>query len=411
LFVTAGVPEVFFPNNVSLVILIDLIVISEKTSGTLDRPFMPSALTAVVYGLFLLARLHAHGFDASYFVVAGTDHYDVASADPSLRSIRAGAGYDGQYYYRLAIEPFSRKLVDHGIAFSMPAYRQQRILYPLLARIASAGKPALVPVVLILLNYIGLCAIAWIGGAFAINAGRHALWGLAFSLYPGFIFTLSRDLTEIVASSLLLAGLLLLHRSRTGWSVMCLTLAVLGRETALIFTVAILVTKALSSPKASKRRDVLLHVIPVVVYVTWRAYLRWVWIGVRDIPIFGGAIGVPFSGISNLWVRAIADPASSPVIWCVETCLLAFLVVRSLQMFHQHPEFRAEEIALLLYVGLAVYLTSLFWVEDQAFLRVTTEIYLIGSLAMLLDRTAIPKAIGIAWIVAAAFTFRWRVEW
>jgi hypothetical protein len=46
---------------------------------------MPSALSAVAYGLFLLARLHAHGFDASYFVVAGTDHYDRASADPSLR--------------------------------------------------------------------------------------------------------------------------------------------------------------------------------------------------------------------------------------------------------------------------------------------------------------------------------------
>src|SRR5215467_2877855 len=214
-------------------------VMLTKTSGLLDRPVVASALSGFVYGLFLLARLHAHGFDASYFVVAGTDHYDRASADPSLRSIRSGAGYDGQYYYRLAIEPFSRKLVDHGIAFNTPAYRQQRILYPLLAWIASAGNPTWVPVVLILLNYIGLCAIAWISGAFAMAAGRHALWGLAFSFYPGFIFTLSRDLTEIVASSLLLAGLLLLHQSRNGFSALCFTLAVLARETTLIMSVAI----------------------------------------------------------------------------------------------------------------------------------------------------------------------------
>jgi hypothetical protein len=97
--------------------------------------------------------------------------------------------------------------------------------------------------------------------------------------------------------------------------------------------------------------------------------------------------------------------------WCAETCLLAFLIVRSLQIFQQHPEFGAEKIALLLYVALAVCLTPSFWVEDQAFLRVTTEIFLIGSLAMLLDRTSIPKAIGIFWILAAAFTFTWRVEW
>jgi hypothetical protein len=386
-------------------------VILAKTSEMLDRPFMASALAAAVYGLFLLARLYTHGFDASYFVVAGTDHYDSASADPSLRSIRPGAGYDGQYYYRLAIEPFSRRLVDHGIAFNMPAYRQQRILYPLLAWIASAGNPARVPVVLILLNYIGLCAIAWIGGTFAMAASRHSLWGFAFSLYPGFIFTLSRDLTEIVASSLLLAGLLRLHQSRNGFSVICLTLSVLARETTLIVPVAILVRKVLSYPKASKRRDVLLHTIPIVVYATWRAYLRWAWTGVRDIPIFGGAIGLPFGGLTNLWFRAIANPESSLVIWCAETCLLAFLAVRSLQILHQYPEFSAEKIALLLYLALAVCLTPSFWVEDQAFLRVTTEIFLIGSLAMLLDRTSIPKAIGLSWIMAAIFTFGWRVEW
>jgi hypothetical protein len=293
----------------------------------------------------------------------------------------------------------------------MPAYRQQRIFYPLLAWIISAGNPAWILVVLILLNYIGLCAIAWIGGAFAVSTGRHALWGLAFSLYPGFIFTLSRDLTEIVASSLLLAGLLLSHQSRSGLSVMCLTLSVLARETTLILTVAILLSKALSSPKSGERKNVLLHTIPVVVYTAWRAYLRWAWAGFRDIPVFGGAIGMPFGGISNLWFRAIANPESSLVIWCAETCLLAFLVVRSLQIFNQHPEFRAEKIALLLYVALAVCLTPPFWVEDQAFLRISTEIFLIGSLAMLLDRTSIPKAIAISWIVAAAFTFGWRVEW
>src|SRR5215467_16340829 len=127
-------------------------------TGWVNRPLAASVATALIYGLFLLARLRAHDFDPSYFVTAGTRHYDPVSADPGLRSIRNGPGYDGQYYYRLAIEPFSRKPIDHGIAFDSPAHRQQRILYPLLAWLISAGKPTGVPAALILLNYAALCA-------------------------------------------------------------------------------------------------------------------------------------------------------------------------------------------------------------------------------------------------------------
>jgi hypothetical protein len=382
-----------------------------KPRDHLARPFISSALTAIIYGVFLLARLHVHGFDPSYFVVAGTDHYDKASADPGLRSIRDGAGYDGQYYYRLAIEPFSRKLVDHGIAFAMPSYRQQRILYPLLVWIASAGNPAWVPVVLIFLNYIGLCVIAWVAGAFALSVGRHVLWGLAFSLYPGFIFTLSRDLTEIVASSLLLGGMVLMHQSHHRLSATCLSLSVLARETTLIFPAVVLVRMVLSQSKARDRRDGLFYAIPLGMYAGWRLYLRWVWGGFQDLRIFGGAIGLPFAGVFDLWSRAVATPSLSLVIWCAETCLLAALVIRALQIFREHPEFSAEKIALVLYAVLAIFLTPSFWVEDQAFLRVTTEIFLMGSIAMLLDRTRLPRAICLSWIMAAAYTFGWRVEW
>jgi hypothetical protein len=71
----------------------------------------------------------------------------------------------------------------------------------------------------------------------------------------------------------------------------------------------------------------------------------------------------------------------------------------------------AERIALAVYTALAVCLIEPFWVEDQAFLRICTEIFLLGSIAFLLDRTRASLAIHLLWITAAAFTIGWRVEW
>lgn len=377
-----------------------------------DRQLMPAVLTAIIYGAFLQARLSVHGFEPSYFVVAGADQYDATSADPSLRAIRDGSGYDGQFYYRLAIAPFSKKFVDHGIRFDVPVYRQQRILYPLLAWIFSFGNPAWVPLTLILLNYVGLCLIAGLGGAFARAASRHAMWGMIFSLYPGFIFTLSRDLTEIVASTFFLLGLLLMHRSRHGLSAACLCLAVLARETTLVVPTVIVLRSTLNRRVAgTARNSVLYYAVPLVLYAGWRTYLQSVWANYPNVQIWSDAIGWPFHGLADLWSRAFATPNRLLVSWCAETCLIGAHVTRGIQRFWRNLDFGTEKISLVVYAGMLVCLTAKFWPEDQAFFRVTTEGFLLGSIALLHDRTRIQVLIYLLWIAAACFTFGWRVEW
>lgn len=377
-----------------------------------NRPLVPTTLTALIYGLFLFARLAAHDFEPSYFVVVGTNRYDASSAHASLRALRNGEGYDGQFYYRLAIEPFSKKSVDHGISFDAPAYRQQRILYPILAWILSAGNPAWVPVALIILNYIGLWLIAWLGASLAISAGRHALWGVAFSLYPGFTFTLSRDLTEIVASTFFLAGLLFVRRSCHRGSATCLSLAVLARETTLVVSVAMMVKCAFAPTIAhEKRHHAWYYAVPIVLYAAWRAYLHSTWAGFPDVRVFGGAIGAPFYGLADLWDRAFATPTRLLVVWCMETCMIGVLALRGIQVFYRYKDFVAENVALILYTAIGVCLASKYWVEDQTFLRVTTEIFLLGLVGLLLDRTRTSLSICFMWIVAAVFTFGWRIEW
>jgi hypothetical protein len=66
---------------------------------------------------FVLVRLGiaAHG-DISVFVQAGTQFVNPSRAPHGL-AIRSGAGYDGQFYYRLALEPWNLARSAHGITF------------------------------------------------------------------------------------------------------------------------------------------------------------------------------------------------------------------------------------------------------------------------------------------------------
>jgi hypothetical protein len=379
------------------------------------RPFVAAGITAFVYGVFLLARLAAHGFDPSYFVVAGTDYYDAASSHRTLRTIREGPGYDGQFYYRLAIEPFSRSRADHGVSFDAPAYREQRILYPLLAFIFSAGNAAWVPWALIFVNYVGLCAVAGLGAMLASLAGRTSMWGVAFALYPGFIFTLSRDLTEIVAAAFLLAGILFMRKARHGYAAACLSLAVFARETTIVVPVALLAFLLWSAFAGQRnlpgQERASYYAVPVILYAAWQTYLGSVWSAAPALQGFDDAIGLPFSGISGLWSRAWEMPSRLLLIWCVETCLIALHVAMGLYIYSQLPDFAVERMSLFLYAGMSVCLTAGFWPEDQAFFRVTAESFLLGFLALLQDRRQVLIPISLIWLLVSCFTFGWRVEW
>ena len=150
--------------------------------------------------------------------MAGDASCDPGRVPPSLTVQPPSPGYDGQWYYRLALDPFLTQASDHGVHLPSPPYQQQRLLYPLIVRLLSLGRPSLVPPLLILVNFLALCPLGWVGGAYSQSLGRHALWGIAFALYPGFLLSLSRDLTEVLEVSLLLSGLLLLRRQRHFWA-------------------------------------------------------------------------------------------------------------------------------------------------------------------------------------------------
>ncbi len=195
-----------------------------------DSPHIPALVAFVIATLFVVIRVLSVGDgDIGSFVAAG----DYLSSGTEL-PLQPGAGYDGQFYYRMAIAPLDFDATAAGVRLDSEM-RLQRIGYPAVTWLVSLGGVLSVEFALIAVNVLGLALIAGLGGVFAKRSGRHALWGLALAMYYGFAFTLSKDLTEIVEVSLLLVGLLAAYKQRFIVAALALGGAVLTRESALFF--------------------------------------------------------------------------------------------------------------------------------------------------------------------------------
>jgi len=214
----------------------------------LNHPLVPGIIAFLGWLGFAVARwqIWAKGH-LSLFIMAGHVYTHRAQLPRGLLLVPS-AGYDGQFFYRLALDPANWHATAFGITMDQ-TYRYTRIGYPILAWIFSLGQHQLVPVMLVVVNLLGVAAMAVLGGMFARDAGRHALWGLAFVAYFGLVISVGRDTAEPVAEACMLGGLLAYRRGGTRMYLLATALFAYGaitRETILFAPAAIAVTRLIA---------------------------------------------------------------------------------------------------------------------------------------------------------------------
>jgi hypothetical protein len=236
----------------------------------LNRPLVPGIIAFLGWLGFALARwqIWAKGH-LSLFIMAGHTYTHRTQLPHGLLRVPS-AGYDGQFYYRLALDPFNWHATAFGITMDQ-SYRYTRIGYPLLAWIFSLGQHQLVPVVLVVLNLFGVAAMAMLGAVFARQSGRHALWGLLFAAYFGLVISVGRDTAEPLAEACMLGGLLACRRGGSRMYVLAAVLFAFGaitRETILLAPAAIAVTRliAIVRRRAAPGLADLTWVVPAAAY-------------------------------------------------------------------------------------------------------------------------------------------------
>lgn len=227
-------------------------------------PLAVAALVLLVASGFATARWAvAADRDVGRFVLAGDAWVEPSAGVPVL----PGDGYDGQFAYRLALDPTSLERTSNGVTLDAPL-RLQRIAYPVLAWGLSLGQDGLVPEAMVVVNVLGLGVLALLAALLARDAGRVPAAGLLLLAWPGFVTSLARDLTEITTCALLLAGVLALRRGRVPLAALLLAGAVLSRESALLLAGALAAGHLWTSRRWS---DSAWLALPAGVFVAWQA--------------------------------------------------------------------------------------------------------------------------------------------
>jgi hypothetical protein len=270
----------------------------------LNRPVVPGVIAFLGWLGFALARwqIWAKGH-LSLFIMAGHVYTHRGQLPRGLLLVPS-AGYDGQFYYRLALDPANWNATAFGITMDQ-SYRDTRIGYPALAWLLSLGQHQLVPVVLVVINLLAVAAMAVLGGMLARESGRHALWGLAFAAYFGLVISVGRDTAEPLAEACMLGGLLAYRRGSPAMYLLATALFAYGaitRETILLAPAAIAVTRliAIARRRTGPGLADLVWVVPAVVYGLLEVAVHFVVKG--DFPLLASGsrnlnLTVPFTAM------------------------------------------------------------------------------------------------------------------
>lgn len=357
-------------------------------------------LVIAIYVLLLTPAAVLHRFDPSEFIVAGDRFVDATHLAAPIAIKRGSDGYDGQFFYRLALAPLDIAQPAEGIMLDVPAYRMQRIGYPLLARIVALGQARWTPASLVFINLAGLAAIATLA-AWLVRRHSFAWWlPLAIVAWPGFLIALTHDTAEITAAALMLGALACYLSGRLGAYGVLAAGAALTRETTIAVFVGLLaheIRLAAMRPAVENRwRRVLPCALLFVPFGIWHEIVREIW---HRSPQASGPqpdLGWPLVGVlamlranldgTRVWVASTGVDAGIRVFVVATTsALIAFCLAVASRL--REAIRRADRSALAAAWLPTAALMSLMtaqgpWIAPFSYFRAFTECYVLGCLVI-----------------------------
>ncbi len=364
---------------------------------------MTASVAAVAGTLFVLVRLlvAAKG-DISRFVMAGRDFVNPASAPKGLY-VFPGSGYDGQFYYRLALDPVDLAKTAFGITVDA-GFRLQRIGMSALAWLASGGQHQAVPEALVAVNLAALVALAWLGALIASDAGRHAAWGLLVAGYWGFLFSIGRDLPEVLASCFLVGGLVALRRARPVLAGLVLSCAVLTLETTLDVVIAVGVVALVQILRRTRRPGCqdLAWVMPGLAFAGWQVTGLAMTGALPMRADTGDNLGVPAVNMVGAAVHYLTSISSaSSLLWLAEFFVLAIVTLFAAWSLPRSRVPAWEKAAWVLASLVALSLSRGVWYGHATF-RGFEDVYLLSAIVLVGSRHRL-------WLPAALVAVAWAV--
>ncbi|MCX6997629.1 MAG: hypothetical protein NTV49_11210 [Kiritimatiellaeota bacterium] len=365
---------------------------------------------AGVAAALVLSGLGACFFGAFHRSITGFYRIgDVRPPPPALAGRDAmiyprQAGYDGQYFLVLALDPWLRQ-PGTTAALDHPQYRCRRLLFPLLGRLAALGQPAAVPYALPLLNALAAILLVWVAARYLERGGASG-WNALFMLgILGVWEVLMLTTADLLASLCLVATLYALRCERPATAALTLALACLTREVMLLVWLVLL---AVSLPERRWRRWAWL-LTAAAPAAAWNLYV------LSTVPPGVGQLGerlffqTPLAAVTTTVARLAAGGWGAKNLFeiyafaLLPLALIALLAAASLA--RRRPEARLiGGYALLLAVMFGTAMPSFFCYYID-YNRVFMDVYilLVLSLAFTPWRRLTQGVLALASVAAAAY--------
>lgn len=282
-------------------------------------------------------------------------------------------GYDGQYYCRMAIEPFNYSKEALGISFESPSYRFSRIIYPLLAWLLSLGIPVISIFNLFFINLISLFFIFMIGK-------KYFKFDYFIFFLPFIPFVISRNTAEILSIFFIMLSIISFENKRLFLFSISSTLAILTRETSLIFY-AVAILFFLFNNKIKFINLVILF-LPGIFFILWRLFLLKTF---GELPEnIGTKLNFNLNELSFLKSYFIMLYKLNEIKFFIHFIQLSIILIFCAFVLFtiKFNKLGYIEVSFLIYLIFFNFLAAHIYSSDFAFFRVLPEIFLLGFIIM-----------------------------
>lgn len=144
------------------------------------------------------------------------------------------SGYDGQFYYYMARHPSvilrCAEVSAPHCAIDASPLREERILYPMTARLLTGGSPHGLHLALFLIDFIAILLTVVLVGILCVEAGASRWLAVAAGIFIGEVQGLLRDLADPYAVFWTVLAVYLLRKNRPLLTGLAVAAAMLTRE-------------------------------------------------------------------------------------------------------------------------------------------------------------------------------------
>tara|TARA_B100000427_G_scaffold266072_1_gene231429 strand:- start:757 stop:1926 length:1170 start_codon:yes stop_codon:yes gene_type:complete len=323
------------------------------------------------YLIFIFTLLSIYDFNFSLFVQLAENTN--LSKLPSNFLKSSGAGYDGQYYFRLSHNPLNINPEYIGINLDNPSYRYSRIGYPLIIWFFTLGSLQLIVPASIIINLISIFLVFLI--AFKIfeifNLEKNNLFIII--LLPGYLFCISRNLPELIEVLLILSTLFFYLKNKNTFFIFSSILLILVRETSIIFCLSLLIYNYIENKKLSKSFYL---ITPIIFYFLWQITI---FIMFRDISVNSGFklhFEMPLLGAYKMLNQTIffEENILKKITFLIEYLYIYLTIILAIFFIYNYKINNLFKIAFILYAIYFLCLNPVVLSSDWAFMRVFLEL-------------------------------------